>query len=95
VVGAKYPHVVGEVFLQQWDRLGGVSRCLVSAAEIVAGAQGVGVVGAEHQLGVGEPLLESLDRLVGPPRRVGGTVTGRRLGTHHATSGSVVPFYGL
>ena len=41
----------------------------VGVGEVVPGGQGVGVVGAQDPLAVGEGLLEQRDRLVQPPRR--------------------------
>ena len=44
----------------------------VGVGEVVAGGQGVGVVGAQHPLAVGEGPLEQRDRLGQAPRRLVG-----------------------
>ena len=54
--------------LEEPDGLGGAAGGPVRAREVVQRGQGVGVVGAEDPLAVGQGLLEQRDRLIGPAR---------------------------
>ena len=66
----------------QGDRFGRAARVLVGIGEVVARDQGVGVVGAQHPLPVGQVLLIPGDRLGRPARRLvgGGEVIARTQG---------------
>ena len=44
----------------------GLVRVLVGGGEVVAGGQGVGVVGAQHPRAVGQVLLKQRNRLGRP-----------------------------
>jgi hypothetical protein len=50
----------------EWTASAGLARLLVGGGEIVPGSQGVGVVGTQHGLPVGQGLLVQRDR--GPAR---------------------------
>ena len=75
---------VSEHLLVQGDRLTQAPRRLVGAREVVAGGEGVGVVGAQNPRTVGEHLLVQGDRLTQAPRRPVGareaTAGGERAG---------------
>ena len=63
MVGAEESFPVGEVLLVEFDGLAEVACGPAGKGEVVAGAEGVGVVGAEESFPVGEVLLVEFDGL--------------------------------
>jgi hypothetical protein len=60
VVGAEYPHLVGQQFAVQRQCASRVAHCPGITGEAEAGDQGVGMVGAEYPQSIVEEGLSEL-----------------------------------
>ena len=74
--GAELTFDIGKQRKKRGKCLVGAARLLVGGGEVVAGAEGVGVVGSEDALPVGEDLLVQGDGLVGAAATTLGRLAG-------------------